>query len=61
MVLTIGWGCLPNPNITFPLETGDGNLPLFALNEIGYKNIIDLSSSSYLNNDKLSDPHINFS
>ena len=37
-----------------------GLLPLFALNEYGYKNIIDLSSSSYLKNDELSDPHINF-
>ena len=32
----------------------------FALNEIGYKNIIELSSLSYLNNDKLSDPHLDF-
>ena len=43
------------------IDDTTGLLPLFALNEIGYKNIIDLSSSSYLNNDKLSDPHINFS
>ncbi len=37
-----------------------GLLPLFALNEIGYKNIINLSSTSYLKNDKLSDPHVEF-
>ena len=37
-----------------------GLLPLFALNEIGYKNIIDLSSVSYLKNDELSDPHVKF-
>jgi len=37
-----------------------GLLPLFALNEKGYKNIIDLSSTSYLKNDKLSDPHVEF-
>ena len=37
------------------IDDTTGLLPLFALNEIGYKNIIDLSSSSYLNNDKLSD------
>ena len=35
-----------------------GLIPVYALNEIGYKNIIDLSSSSYLKNDELSDPHI---
>ena len=37
-----------------------GLLPLFALNEIGYKNIIKLSSTSYLQNDNLSEPHIDF-
>lgn len=35
-----------------------GLLPLIALNEIGYKKIIELSSKSYLENDSLSDPHI---
>ena len=37
-----------------------GLLPLFALNEIGYKNIIKLSSTSYLQNDNLSEPYIDF-
>ncbi len=37
-----------------------GLLPLFALTEIGYKNIINLSSSSYLKNDELSEPHVEF-
>ena len=37
-----------------------GLLPLFALNENGYKKIIELSSSSYINNDQLLDPHLNF-
>ncbi len=37
-----------------------GLLPLYALNETGYKNIIDLSSVSFLKNDKLSDPHVTF-
>ncbi len=43
-------------------KNGDttGLLPLFALNEVGYKNIINLSSSSYLKNDELSDPHVEF-
>ena len=36
--------------------------PLIALNEVGYKNIIlDLSSSSYLKNNELSDPQLNIS
>ena len=47
--------------INFKYEDTIGLLPLFALNEVGYKNIIDLSSLSYLNNDKLSDPHLDFS
>ena len=37
-----------------------GLLPLFALNEEGYKRIIKLSSISFLENDELSDPHIDF-
>jgi DNA polymerase-3 subunit alpha len=35
-------------------------LPLFALNEIGYKKIINLSSSSYFKNDELIEPHVEF-
>jgi DNA polymerase-3 subunit alpha len=37
-----------------------GLLPLFALNEEGYKRIIKLSSISFLENDELSDPHVDF-
>ena len=43
--------------INFKFEDTIGLLPLFALNEDGYKRIIELSSISYLNNDDLSDPH----
>ena len=46
--------------INFKIGETTGLLPLFALNENGYKNIIDLSSSSYLKNDEISDPHVNF-
>jgi DNA polymerase-3 subunit alpha len=46
--------------INFKYGDTTGLLPLFALNEIGYKNIINLSSSSYLKNDKLSEPHVEF-
>ena len=37
-----------------------GLLPLFALNEIGYKRIIELSSLSFLNDNETSDPHLDF-
>ncbi len=46
--------------INFKIEETTGLLPLFALNEAGYKNIIELSSFSYLKNDELSDPHVDF-
>ncbi len=46
--------------INFKIGDTAGLLPLFALNEAGYKNIIELSSFSYLNNDELSDPHVDF-
>ena len=44
--------------IFFRFEDTTGLLPLIALNEKGYKRIIELSSRSYLENDALSDPHL---
>ncbi len=44
--------------INFKIGETIGLLPLFALNESGYKNIIELSSISYLKNEELSDPHL---
>jgi len=44
--------------INFKFEDTIGLLPLFALNLDGYKKIIELSSKSYLENDNLSDPHL---
>jgi len=44
--------------IYFKSEDTTGLLPLIALNEKGYKRIIELSSRSYLENDALSDPHL---
>ena len=44
--------------IYFKFEDTSGLLPLIALNEKGYKRIIELSSRSYLENDALSDPHL---
>ena len=46
--------------INFKYGDTTGMLPLFALNEEGYKRIIELSSLSYLKNDELSDPHLDF-
>ena len=46
--------------INFKFGDCVGLLPLFALNEDGYKRIIKLSSTSFLENDELSDPHIDF-
>ena len=46
--------------INFKIDETIGLLPLFALNEIGYKNIIKLSSSSYLKNDEKTEPHLEF-
>ena len=45
--------------INFRYEDTIGLLPLIALNESGYKKIIELSSRSYLENDALSDPNLN--
>jgi DNA polymerase III subunit alpha len=44
--------------INFKYDGCIGLLPLFALNEEGYKKIIKLSSISFLENDELSDPHV---
>ncbi len=46
--------------INFKYADTIGLLPLFSLNEEGYKRIIKLSSLSYMNNDGLSDPYIEF-
>ena len=46
--------------INFKIHDTIGLIPVYALNEIGYKNIIELSSFSYLKNDELSDPHVDF-
>ena len=45
--------------INFKFEDTIGLLPLFALNVDGYKNIIELSSKSYLENEGSFDPHLN--
>ena len=47
--------------INFKHEDTIGLIPLIALNEHGYKRIVELSSKSYLENDALSEPHCNLS
>jgi len=44
--------------INFKFEDTTGLLPLIALNEKGYKRIIEFSSRSYLENDAFSNPHL---
>ena len=46
--------------INFKFGNTTGLLPMFALNEEGYKRIIKLSSFSFLDNDELSEPHLSF-
>ena len=46
--------------INFFLEGTIGKVPLFATTEIGYKNLIKLSSKSYLDSNEKNDPHCNF-
>jgi DNA polymerase III subunit alpha len=57
----IGTQPIIGTQINFKFEDTLGLLPLFALNESGYKKIIELSSRSYLENNETSDPHLNIS
>ena len=56
----VGTQPLIGTQINFKYGDTTGILPLYALNEEGYKKIIELSSLSYLKNDELSDPHLEF-
>ena len=46
--------------INFKFENTIGLLPLYALDEKGYKRIIELSSFSYLENEIPTEPHLDF-
>jgi len=46
--------------ILFTYKNFTGFIPLIAKNKDGYKNIIELSSKSYLENSEITDPHCNF-
>ena len=56
----IGTQPIIGTQINFKYGDTTGLLPLYALNEDGYKKIIEFSSLSFINNDQLSDPHLNF-
>ena len=43
--------------INFHFEGVTGRLSLFSISSLGYKNLIQLSSKSYLDSDEKSDPH----
>ena len=57
----IGTQPIIGTQINFKYGNVIGLLPLYALSEKGYRRIIELSSLSYLKNDKLSEPHLEFS
>ena len=52
----IGTQPIIGTQINFKYEETTGLIPLFAMNETGYKRIIELSSLSYLDNNELSEP-----
>ena len=56
----IGTQPIVGTQINFKIKDTIGLLPVFALNEIGYRRIIELSSISYLQNETLLEPHVNF-
>ena len=56
----IGTQPIIGTQINFKFADTIGLLPLFALNEDGYRRIIELSSQSYLKNNDLSYPHLDF-
>ena len=56
----IGTQPIIGTQINFKFEDTIGLLPLFALDESGYKQIIELSSKSYLDKDQISIPHLDF-
>jgi DNA polymerase-3 subunit alpha len=47
--------------INFSIEDSIGKLPLFASSSLGYKNLIKLSSKSYLDSDEKTDAHCKIS
>ena len=56
----IGTQPIIGTQINFEFNDTIGLIPLYALNENGYKRIIELSSLSYLNNSEINEPYLNF-
>ena len=59
-ISSVGTQPIIGTQINFKYNDNYGLIPLIAKNYIGYKNIIELSSKSYLENDTTHDPHCNF-
>ena len=57
---SIGTQPIIGTQILFKFKKYIGFIPLIAKNIQGYKNIIELSSKSYLENENTTDPHCNF-
>ena len=57
---SVGTQPIIGTQILFKYKDNYGFIPLIAKNAEGYKNIIELSSKSYLQNDNLSEPHCKF-
>ena len=57
---SIGTQPIIGTQILFKYKNFTGLIPLIAKNSSGYKNIIELSSKSYLDNSEDTDPHCSF-
>tara|TARA_B100000686_G_scaffold181968_1_gene188976 strand:+ start:33 stop:3443 length:3411 start_codon:yes stop_codon:yes gene_type:complete len=57
---SVGTHPIIGTQILFKYKDFTGFMPLIAKNKDGYKNIIELSSKSYLENSEITDPHCNF-
>jgi DNA polymerase III, alpha subunit len=57
---SVGTQPIIGTQILFKYKNFIGFLPILAKNNEGYKNIIELSSKSYLDNSEITDPHCNF-
>ena len=57
---SVGTQPIIGTQILFKYKDFTGLIPLIAKNSNGYKNIIELSSKSYLENSELTNPHCNF-
>jgi len=59
-ISSIGTQPIIGTQILFKFKKNFGSIPLIAKNAEGYKNIIELSSKSYLENESNTDPHCKF-